>query len=157
MSDRHYEGGTPHKDDPRQLEPNSGSAGEDFIQAPKLNRVRVTVEDVLVAGETVEINPLEFRGTVRRIQAKKVSGSATTYDLAIYSSDPAGAGHHDFDEIESVTGIAVASAYDSGVVDVPYENTDDNVIKRSLYATITPDDSATPNVFDLQLIVEQRV
>jgi len=158
MSGTHYEGGTPHLDDPRQLEPDAGSCEGHPIQAKKLNVKRVQLTGVLVAGATVQINPLEFRGSLRRIQAKKVSGSAANYDLDFYVSDPAGSTHHDFDKIHSVAGLAVASdPYDSGIIDVPYENADAPSKRRSLWVTVTPDASGTPNVFDIQVIVEQRV
>lgn len=153
-----YEGGTPHLDDPRQLEPDAGSAEGHPIQAPKIKTQQGSLSGVLVTvGAVLELNPLEFRGKAVRLQVKQTAGSASNYTVQLLSRDPSDPAVHDFDTITPATSYAVASDPVDAAVDKVYENQDSPTMKRSLYVRIIPDDSATPNDYDVRVTVEQRV
>jgi len=153
-----YEGGTPHLDDPRQLEPDAGSAEGHPIQAPKIKTKQGQLSGVLVTvGAVLELNPLEFRGKIVRLQVEQTAGSAANYTVALFTQDPAATTFHDFDTAYPATSFAVASDPVDVPVDKVYENQDAPTMKRSLYVQIIPDDSATPNDYDIRVTVEQRV
>jgi len=147
---------TPHKDDPRALETDVEGLP---IPSPKITVRSGQLTGVLVTvGATVEIEDLELRGKIVRLQVKQTAGSASNYTVQVLTKDPT-ASPHDFDDVYPATSHAVASDPVDEDVDKVYENRDgdDGPRKRSLYVKIIPDDSVTPNDYDIRLTVEQRV
>jgi len=149
---------TPHKDDPRALQTDDEGLP---IPAYKLTVRDAELTGVLVTvGATVEVEDLELRGRVVRLQVKKTAGSASNYSVQVLTRDPDSTpAPHDFDDVYPTTSHAVASDPVDENVDKVYENRDGDggPRKRSLYVKIIPDDSATPNDFDIRLSVEQMV
>ena len=138
----------------RELEADREGRG---IPSPKITvrQVELLGVDTLVTGATIEVEDLELRGKVVRLQIRQKAGSAANYDWEVRAKDP-GVTPDAFDVVADGSAVVASDPVDENV-DKVYENQDTPTMRRSLWITIVPDNVGTPNDYDIRVTVEQRI
>jgi hypothetical protein len=117
-----------------------------IVSAPIYTRTNGTAGGVLVAGVEIAMT-VPPRGIIKRVRAAKVSGSATT--LAVEVRESAGGTGADI-----VVAYAAAASVDSEE-SIFYKVAETSPGVGTLYFSIVPDDSATPNVVLSRLDIQK--